>query len=209
MARAFMAIMKRVLAGLPLLLLACGGATSAPSDAGADVAVVKPPAVHRVLPEPCPSDRAASPPPGIPGGTCKSDAECTQGTNGRCLSIVLGPPSCSYDLCAKDADCGQSTGVCQCRAATEGGANVCRQGNCRTDGDCGVTGKGFCSPSAVGIDVTCRSGIQTGSFGYFCHTPVDECSNDTDCGTAPTGQGACIFDLGKSHWACVTLMCTD
>ena len=209
MARAFMAIMKRVLAGLPLLLLACGGATSSPSDAGADVAVVKPPAVHRVLPEPCPSDRAASPPPGIPGGTCKSDAECTQGTNGRCLSIVLGPPSCSYDLCAKDADCGQSTGVCQCRAATEGGANVCRQGNCRTDGDCGVTGKGFCSPSAVGIDVTCRSGIQTGSFGYFCHTPVDECSNDTDCGTAPTGQGACIFDLGKSHWACVTLMCTD
>lgn len=199
--------MKRLLAALPVLM-ACASSTTSPSDAGADVAVIKPPAVHRALPDPCPTDRPPSTPPGT-SGSCKTDAECTQGTNGRCLSVVAGPPACSYDLCAKDADCGQSTGVCQCRAAAEGGANLCRQGNCRTDGDCGVTGKGFCSPSAVNLDLTCRSGIQVGSFGYFCHTPSDECSGDADCTTGPTGQQACIFDLGKSHWVCVNLMCTD
>lgn len=200
--------MKRFVALLPVLYACASSTTAPPNDGGADVAVIKAPTVHRVLPEACPTDRPTAPPPTISGGTCKTDAECTQGTNGRCLSLVLGPPSCSYDRCAKDGDCGQSTGVCQCRAAAEGGANVCRQGNCRTDGDCGVTGKGFCSPSATGIDATCRTGIPSGSFGYFCHTPSDECSNDADCAKGVTGQGACIYDLNKVHWACVTLQCT-
>jgi hypothetical protein len=199
--------MKRLLAAFPVLF-ACASSTSSPADAGAEAAVIKAPTVHRLLAEACPTDRPPSTPSGISGGSCTTDAECTQGKNGRCLSIAVGPPSCSYDLCAKDADCGQSAGVCQCRATAEGGANVCRQGNCRTDGDCGVTGKGFCSPSAVNIDITCRSGIPAGSFGYFCHAPSDECSSDSDCTTSPTGQ-ACIFDPGKSHWACINLLCTD
>lgn len=203
--------MKRALAASPVLLLlalwACAS-SSAPSSPAPDAGVIKPPAQHRLLAEACPPDRPAGTPPGIPGGSCTTDAECTQGSNGRCVSVVLGPPSCSYDLCSKDGDCGQSAGVCQCRASAEALANVCRQGNCRTDGDCGVTGKGFCSPSAVNIDATCRHGLAPGSVGYFCHTPTDECSDDAECG-AGTSAGACIYDLGKGHWACLGLLCTD
>lgn len=203
--------MKRVVAASPVLLvfsLAACASSSAPASPAPDAGVIKPPTQHRFLSETCPPDRPPGTPPSIPGGSCTTDAECTQGSNGRCVSVVLGPPSCSYDLCGKDGDCGQSAGVCQCRASAEAGANVCRQGNCRTDGDCGVTGKGFCSPSAVSIDASCRYGIATGSVGYFCHTPADECKDDAECGTG-TSDGACIYDLGKSHWACIKLMCTD
>lgn len=195
--------MRRLL-WLPVVVIACGGSSTSTIDAGTD-AGIRPATVHRVASVACPTDRPPGNPPSIPG-TCKDDSECTQGTNGRCTSVALGPPKCTYDACGSDKDCGSSSGVCQCRAASEGGANACRQGNCRTDGDCGVVGKGFCSPSAVEIDVYCRTGIPVGSFGYFCHTPSDECVNDSDCGTTETG--ACIFDVPKQHWVCQKLMCT-
>ncbi|CAN5503087.1 hypothetical protein BH09MYX1_BH09MYX1_32520 [soil metagenome] len=184
--------------------IGCGGTSTSPaSDGGSDAPVIREPAVHRAAPPACPTDRPAGNAP-VPG-TCKTDAECTQGTNGRCTSVALAPATCSYDACTVDKDCG-GAGVCQCRSSAEGGANACRQGNCRTDGDCGVVGKGYCSPSAVEIDVYCRSGIPSGSFGYFCHTPEDECVSDTDCaGLMP----ACVFDVAKSRWACLGLACTD
>lgn len=187
---------------LLLTLAACGATTPTPAtDAGTDSAI-HPAQNHRVVPAACPTDRPPSQPSGIPGA-CATDAECTQGKNGRCVSVVVAPPACTYDACVNDADCG-GAGVCQCRSAPEGGANLCRQGNCRTDGDCGVTGKGFCSPSAVLVDASCREGIAAGSYGYFCHTPKDACVDDKDCGE----QQACVFDVTKSAWACHALLCT-
>lgn len=182
-----------------LVLAACGSTSPTPvTDAG-----IRPAQNHRVVAAACPTDRPSPPPSGLPGGACTLDVDCTQGTNGRCVSIVTAPPTCSYDACVTDADCGVA-GVCECRSAPEGGANLCRQGNCRTDGDCGVTGKGFCSPSAVRVDASCREGIAPGSYGYFCHTPGDACVDDEDCGD----QRACLFDPAKSAWGCHVLLCT-
>lgn len=185
------------------LVTACGGTSSTETDAGADAAV-RVPAVHRAQAAACPTDRPPSNPPPITG-TCKVDVDCTQGKNGRCISVALAPATCSYDLCTTDVDCGASVGVCDCRATAEGGANLCRQGNCRIDGDCGVVGRGFCSPSAVGLSVSCRTGVPAGAFGFFCHTATDECVSDGDC---PGPSAACIYDGTKTRWVCITLACT-
>ncbi len=199
-----MFLTRSVSLGVTLLLLACGGSSSTSNaDAGADSGTIKPAQNHRAAASDCPADRPASPPASIPG-TCAKDADCTQGKNGRCLSVGVNAPECSYDQCTKDSECG-SAGVCQCRASKDLGANLCRQGNCRTDSDCGVVGKGFCSPSGVGIDASCREGIASGSFGYFCHTPSDTCTDDTDCGA---NGAACVFDASSSRWSCRTLSCT-
>ena len=189
------------LLGALFAALACGGSsTTPPPDAG----TIKEPAVHRATAADCPTDRPATQPPSNPG-TCTKDADCTQGKNGRCITLTFqSPAACSYDACGKDSECG-SAGVCQCRAKNDGFANVCRPGNCRTDSDCGVVGKGFCSPSAVDIDSSCREGIPAGSFGYFCHTLTDTCSNDADCGAS---QAACVYDVAKSSWGCRALSCT-
>lgn len=187
-----------------VLLFACGSSSGSSQDAGADAAV-RVPKVHRALAETCPADRPASnPPPNA--GTCKTDAECTQGKNGRCVSIALAPSSCTYDECTLDKDCG--SGVCLCRDSAAGGANACRQGTCRTDGDCGVVGRGYCSPSGVLLDVYCRTGVPAGSFGYFCHGAADECVDDTDCADAG-GMRSCLYDPAKQHWACRDTLCSD
>ncbi len=163
------------------------------------------PKLHRAATVACPTDRPASSPPPNPG-TCTTDAECTNGKNGRCTSVALAPSTCTYDECTTDKECG--SGVCQCRDPAAGGANACRNGSCRTDGDCGVVGRGYCSPSAVNVDVYCRSGIPAGSFGWFCHGTADECTDDADCADGAFGN-ACIYDVAKQHWACRSLLCTD
>lgn len=195
-----------VLPFVALVLAACGSSSpSTTTDAGADAAV-RTPAVHRGQATACPSDRPAG--TTVPNqGSCATDAECTQGKNGRCVSIALAPSACTYDTCFADSDCGGS-GDCQCRDAASGGANACRQGNCKTDADCGVVGRGFCSPSGVLLDVYCRTGVPAGSFGWFCHVPADECVSDSDCGSSAL-TGACIFDVTKQHWACSSIACTD
>jgi hypothetical protein len=131
------------------------------------------------------------------------DSDCTQGKNGRCVSIMVGQVKCSYDECTADADCG-SASVCSCREPNNAFANTCERGNCKTDADCP---NNYCSPSGIGIDVYCRMGISLGSFGYFCHGPTDACLNDTDCTAA--GMGACIFEPTKSKWVCAAPMCVN
>src|SRR5437016_3149001 len=62
-------------------------------------------------------------PPGQPdpgGGSCKADADCTAGKDGRCTPLsdshgrMPAVNTCSYDLCAGDADC--KGGPCECDA---------------------------------------------------------------------------------------------
>jgi len=105
---------------------------------------------------------------------------------------------CSYDTCAHDTDC--ATGhLCACHGgAYTNGGNSSVAGNCRIDSDCGA--KGYCSPSrAVG---GCG-----GLGGYYCHTAMDACINDSDC---PSGGGpeVCAYSLTSLHWQCIPeLLC--
>jgi hypothetical protein len=101
---------------------------------------------------------------------------------------VCSPP---HDACLADSDCG-STGVCDCEAprctepfGTMG--NVCVTSNCRVDSDCPC---GFCA-----ADTSCG-----GIDGYYCTTPHDECSTDTDC---QDGGAFTQCRWSTDHWACV------
>jgi hypothetical protein len=68
------------------------------------------------------------------------------------------------------------------------------------DSDCGSGG--YCSP-ATATDPMC---IQVGLLGYYCHTPSDECVNDSDCPAMPAmGPQACTYSTAKQHWVCMTV----
>lgn len=191
--------------------LACGGTTPVTpgSDGGSDSPIAtKPPLVHRATASACDSSRLPgtfNPSPAA-GSPCKADADCASGMNGRCEAnpIGVGQPFsnvCSYDQCKADADCGAGS-VCDCRNQADFGANTCFHGDCHTDLDCPGS---YCSPSATTLEPTCLTGIDPGSFGYFCHTRLDECTDDIDC-TNP--QAKCFFVPAAAHWQCVMTFCT-
>ncbi len=127
-------------------------------------------------------------------GECMSDADCTEGANGRCGFGRAGT-FCSYDLCFSDADC-DADEACLCDGSgLGGGGNSCVRADCRTNNDCSP---GFaCSPTFGGC------GHYTGFIGFECHTAADECTVDADCG----GAAYCAFDSAVSHWACSTSEC--
>lgn len=181
-----------------------GSSSSSGSTGSGGGAPGRTPKVHRASGTTCPPDRpAGQTAPQQPSDTCKTDADCAMGKNGRCSGFVGAPNHCSYDACSSDADCGSVT-ACQCRNPAAFQANTCVHGNCRVDADCGAGA--YCSPSAVTLDPTCMFGIDVGSIGYFCHTPGDACVDDSDCGGG--SQSMCLFDVASMRWACHVLMCT-
>jgi hypothetical protein len=137
---------------------------------------------------------------------------------------------CTYDECARNDDC--PSGACLCRESSESSAaNECFDaGDCRLDSDCGPGG--FCSPSLIGFgfcscptyDLCTDAGPETGCSvsidggppmsvpclcgntcalpGFYCHTPCDECTNDSDC-----DHGFCLFDAREHRWACLIAAC--
>ena len=143
---------------------------------------------------------------------CTDDTSCAGGANGRCGCAWGAAPNpwgtaCSYDDCASDDACGHT--VCLCRETTLPGVTpdparrtICAgSGNCKVDSDCG--GGGYCAPTAA---------FQCGPdrwdyYGFFCHTPNDECVNDSDC--APQGNAFCAYNPAVKHWACSTGTCFD
>ena len=130
--------------------------------------------------------------PAGPTFQCGADADCTDGSNGRCVNGG-GPAGsyCVYDGCASDGDCGISE-VCGCHGTTYASpwSNSCVPGNCRLDADCGP--HGFCSPAS-------SLGECSGSLaGYYCHTSADACINDSDCGP----QKICTYGLASHRWEC-------
>lgn len=140
-----------------------------------------------------PSLTMADPNQQVGGGECGSDADCTDGDNGRC--IQGRGQFCTYDTCYADSDCG--TGVCECGQGV--GNNHCvSQGNCQVDTDC--SGGQFCSPSLGSC------GPYGGVVGYFCHTPEDECVNDSDC-TGSSPDAHCSFNEESDRWTCSTAFC--
>lgn len=161
------------------------------------------PADHRPSGSTCPSTRDPGYVDSICGEPqstwmCKSDADCTEGKNGRCFGQVGGAGCmgtfCSYDQCTEDKDC--PSGIpCQCRSSTSNGANVCMTGsNCQVDADCGDGG--YCSPS----------GVSNCSMAWFCHTAQDTCIDDTDCAQGGN-ESECSFDTTAKRWRCGQSTC--
>jgi hypothetical protein len=164
-------------------------------DARRDAAEPK----HRPTAAPCPAGRGSgasfpSEASAPAGSTCHTDANCTAGLNGRCLQGSRFPSpfayECSYDECESDAGCRVGL-ACVCRAFSQDtAANFCTLGgNCLTDADCSAPG--YCSLS---FDKVCP---WVSSWGYFCHTPSDECWTDADC----VSQN-CTFNVIASRWTC-------
>jgi hypothetical protein len=172
------------------------GGSSSGSGSGSSSGVMRVPVNHRT------SDAECTQP--APPGNCKfmtqmcsSDSSCMAGTNGRCVQGNGGPAYCfcTYDTCANDAAC--ATGqTCACHGSpyTYGTGNTCVSGNCRVDGDCGAGG--YCSPS---YQVMSCGGLE----GYYCHTSMDQCVDDSDC---PSGGGppVCTYSTTNMRWECHT-----
>lgn len=107
---------------------------------------------------------------------CHTDADCTTGRNGRCMRVSnhggrgpsLEASTCSYDACFSDADCGSPRAVCLCAEVTGSAprsGHLCVTGDCATDADCGASG--YC---------------RRGPLGKYCHSPADQCVEETRCG---------------------------
>ena len=182
---------------------ALGGATVGGAGNGSGGAVaMREPAKHRALAESCGPRSTAGPSPGQGDAaplplTCVVDTDCVGGPNGRCLSGRIGR-YCSYDTCFEDRDCG-SRSVCMCGAST-GASNRClTESACQVDADCPNS---WCSPTFGSC------GNYSGVIGYACHTPKDECVDDTDCGANSNGSGAyCMHEPMLAHWICSTAQC--
>lgn len=129
-------------------------------------------------------------------GCCGTDADCTDGTNGRCTITGNGGPHCTYDVCSSSSDC-PTGNSCACGDVNAYSYNICVPSNCRTDSDCGTGG--YCSPSLG----TC--GTYGGEYaGIYCHTAQDQCVNDSDC-AGPNGH--CSYNLETSRWECSSTVC--
>jgi hypothetical protein len=139
---------------------------------------------------------------GGPPSTCRIDMDCADaGSNGRCnqfgVNVYEFPDQCHcvHDACNVDTDC--PTGqTCACHGSPymNGWGNTCMPGNCRVDSDCGPGG--YCSP-------TMRGGYPCMIAGFYCHTPKDQCIDDSDCTTVP--NPGCIYT--GSYWSCVDSPC--
>jgi hypothetical protein len=129
---------------------------------------------------------------------CQSDADCTDGLNGRCTRYAShwytdGHASlrCTYDACTTDADCGTGE-ICHCGEGL--GENLCVPASCRVDSDCDA---GYCSPSIT------LSGSNT-EIEYACHTCEDDCVDDAECGPDPgEREQSCLWLRNRKHWACM------
>lgn len=191
-----------------ICLLSGGGAIHVPQS-------------HRAVSENCPSERGSMGPINTTSCestseiSCKSDADCTAGRNGRCILDGWCLSSCSYDQCLADTDC-PGMQPCYCRSSgADTLANVCVAGsNCLTDADCGECGfcslsvqrglldcssvdgctEGGCDGAGTATRCTCLS---VESSAYKCHTSNDECTNDAEC---PLDY--CAYMEPTMRWEC-------
>jgi hypothetical protein len=162
----------------------------------------RPPAGHRAEASSCVGVHAPAEPniTTTSRGSCTKHADCTQGTNGRCIHGIGNAYNyfyCVYDQCGSDADCDAGK-VCFCTASDA--ARCLSVGNCRTDADCGGGDYSYCSPS-MGTDCGGYHSIDS----YHCHTPKDTCIDNSDC----SGTDYCNFDAYDGRWKCAVpnMMC--
>ena len=166
---------------------------------GGESPPMREPLNHRPVANPCDRERPQGTGHGndIGFGECSLDEECVDGENGRCSQHR--DIQCTYDACFDDSACGGY--ACECEGGWGADHNIClRQGNCLVNADCGDGG--YCSPSFGDC------GSYSGTVGYFCHTPQDECIDDADCGGEPGGFGNyCKFNPAVGHWTCDDAHC--
>lgn len=115
---------------------------------------------------------------------CSSDADCTDGPNGTCVSGVTNNKpwdtgvaksycGCEYP-CETDDDCGTGQ-VCACSDLDDGlDIHTCIDADCTTGDDC--EGSEQCGLST--FYTGCEWELQTS-----CRTDADECEADADCTT--------------------------
>ncbi len=141
--------------------------------------------------------------------SCTSDAGCDAVPSAKACRPYPdagGATFCTADKCFTDDDC-PNLGPCECSlAAAVGVLNRCSPGNCHTDADC--ASGGFCSLSP---EVDCsRGGSSSGGYGggglqsaagYYCHSPKDACTNDSDCAPCGTGAYCAMTEIGL--WQCI------
>ncbi len=123
---------------------------------------------------------------GVPGGSCESDADCTDAPHGYCNSLGDLGCGCEYG-CEADADCGEDE-LCYC----DGSRSRCVPATCTHDGDCGgwYCLRGF-EPSVCGP-----------ARPYFaCGSPFDACVAGSD-GCDELACEACTWAADECRWAC-------
>ena len=114
---------------------------------------------------------------------CAAGETCVEESDGcRCVTV-----------CTSDDDCGADE-ACMCPG--DGGDQVgtrefpiCVQAACRRNEDCGAGG--LCGIGAEGCG---------GVRGFFCRTPVDQCSTNESC--EDDGMPLCFFDPTDSAYEC-------
>ena len=193
--------MRRLVLSILVLVLAVA---LLPACKGKGKATGRTPKVHRATEILCSPERVNIEPTVAPdnkNADCRSNAECKDKPNGRCVQLGRRGWQCTYDHCFKDADCSGAHAVCYCRESKSVYPHQCLpSGNCRVDSDC-AGGKGFCSPTYGSC------GYYDGLQGYFCHTPADECVDDDECTKKSKDSkevipGTCRYEESVGHWRC-------
>lgn len=171
----------------------------------------------------------------IPPGTgnspegCKSDAECTQGRDGRCVrawgdgaendiapsearrtNLLAGPPrppprsKCVYDECMTDKDCGAGT-RCMCGSGKGKDRNECiRTDACLSDADCGIDKLCLCGQGARAntcVPGNCRADSDCAG-SYRCETycrSAKDACHDNSECKAPEHMIAICMYLEETH----------
>ena len=162
---------------------------------------------------------------------CKSDADCKDGIEGRCIEsglrvpdgkmglrrsnlLAAAPPPipptvCSYDQCVANADCGPK-GRCACGEGLARDACVALDA-CLGDKDCGVDM--ICSCGEVDAANGCTAGncrsdgdcngasCRSGPTGRYCATPNDTCKTREDCASKSEDR-VCDYERGSRKWEC-------
>src|ERR1017187_5271436 len=175
----------------------CGGDTSGGPATSDGAMLGRIPVNHRASDIQCAQPAAAGTCPGnmCPTSLCSSDGGCADGGgSGDCFTSAF-----SSSACSSDSDCPRGQ-TCACHGSPYmfGSGNGCVPGNCQVDGDCGTGG--YCSPTPGlpcnmnGRDLYCQG------LGYYCHTPKDECVDDSDC--QGVGSPGCLYDQSAGYWKC-------
>lgn len=173
----------------------------------------------------CP-ERAVPPSNASSSSGCKSDADCKDGRQGRCVrfgislapaersNLLAGPPPpppetiCAYDECATDADCGAKR---RCECGGPGQRYRCvGVDQCQGDRDCAAgslcaCGEGGapnqCLQSTCRADADCAGGYPCAASqgGRYCRSPRDRCKGAADCGRDET----CDYRHAEGAFVCV------
>jgi hypothetical protein len=122
--------------------------------------------------------------------TCTSDADCTAGPHGRCVSTstledagVVTACGCHY-ACASDVECGAGD-VCICGGAVSLGDSwsQCAPASCTSGADCA---SGHCGVSEY-FD-GCRMNVS-----LSCRAATDACHDDADCASGGGALKLCVL----------------